>query len=886
MVSIVEWSANYPDWVRDALRRIATSTTVSAADRQATDNRVRQHSGLTIEGENLCTPIGNDHLPAPPCNDESVMICGLGPLQNVDRLASDQQMRFAIDGVTLVYGDNGTGKSGYARIAKKICQSRVLDELRGDVFSDQPSPPAQARVRIKPPNGQIQEIDWHDGSPPLSALTRTYVFDKAVAEAYIDKQSELTYLPRELAIATSYGDLLGGLAKAFTDEIAAIEAAHGAPYGLAYAVDTEIGRIVRALILATSVADLKLAEDIRAAGTWTEELEVERRALEEKLKTNPRAEALALRRIEGGLSTTAENFSGLLETLGDEAVATTRKLIVRAVDAAEAVRLAADEGFKNEPVGTTGLGPWRAMYEAARAFAASAELRAADEAFLEGDLCPTCQQPLSADAVARLKRFDFFVADRVATAASELNAELAQLSDHLGGLGISAAEAVTRTLAEYVARGEGERLLGDKVVQAYAALSARRATLVKAIADRSLGDIAEMAEDICSLLRDASTQAAATAAQREAGPDQNPEDVARFAELTDKQRLSAELDDVVARRDDLAKRHCLQRCKANVETGPISRFLTARRRELVTPELQRLIADEIASLDLTHIPLRVAESTERGKNYFDVTLQTNQIAKKARVLSEGEQTALGLACFLAEVGRLPGNHAIIFDDPVSSLDHVRLRKVAERLVKEAASGRQLIIFTHNLVFFQEVISAAAAANPQVPLLKNLVARSGSSFGLVTENEEPWIARKVTDRIGSLERRVGEIPNDADLASDSHRRLCKDFYTDLRETWERLVEEVLLGGVVERYGAGVKTQSLKSVLVEDDDYRVIFAAMKRVSEFSGHDMAAGRQLPVADKATMRTDLDALSNYRRQVHGRKNALEQRRRALENPPPAQVA
>ena len=63
-----------------------------------------------------------------------------------------------------------------------------------------------------------------------------------LAEAYIDKQSELTYLPRELAIATSYGDLLGGLAKSFTDEIAAIEAAHRAPYGLAYAVDTEAGR--------------------------------------------------------------------------------------------------------------------------------------------------------------------------------------------------------------------------------------------------------------------------------------------------------------------------------------------------------------------------------------------------------------------------------------------------------------------------------------------------------------------------------------------------------------------------------------------------------------------------------------------------------------------
>jgi hypothetical protein len=65
-------------------------------------------------------------------------------------------------------------------------------------------------------------------SPPLAALARTYVFDKAVAEAYIDKQSELTYLPRELAIAISFGELLGGLARSFTDEIAAIEGANRA----------------------------------------------------------------------------------------------------------------------------------------------------------------------------------------------------------------------------------------------------------------------------------------------------------------------------------------------------------------------------------------------------------------------------------------------------------------------------------------------------------------------------------------------------------------------------------------------------------------------------------------------------------------------------------
>jgi ElaB/YqjD/DUF883 family membrane-anchored ribosome-binding protein len=219
--------------------------------------------------------------------------------------------------------------------------------------------------------------------------------------------------------------------------------------------------------LATPSDSLKLAEEIRAVGVWTEELEAERLALEEQLKIDPKAEALALRRIETALTTTADSLAELLESLGDEAVRSARQLIVRTVDAAEAMRLAADEGFRNEPVGTTEQGPWRAMYQAARVFAVGAGLRAADDEFLEGDLCPMCQEPLSADAVARLKRFDLFIADRVTAAASELNAELTQLSDCLERLAISTADVATQTLAEFVSRGEDERLLCDKVVQAY-----------------------------------------------------------------------------------------------------------------------------------------------------------------------------------------------------------------------------------------------------------------------------------------------------------------------------------------------------------------------------------------------------------------------------------
>ncbi|TIU25219.1 MAG: hypothetical protein E5W34_05430, partial [Mesorhizobium sp.] len=99
----------------------------------------------------------------------------------------------------------------------------------------------------------------------------------------------------------------------------------------------------------------------------------------------------------------------------------------------------------------------------------------------------------------------------------------------------------------------------------------------------------------------------------------------------------------------------------------------------------------------------------------------------------------------------------------------------------------------------------------------------------------------------------------DFTTDAWRRSAKDFYSDLRETWERLVEEILLGKVVERFNSDVKTQSLKGVVVEDEDHKRIYWAMKRVSERSGHDMASAKAIPVPTPNDMKSDLDGIDQY---------------------------
>ena len=82
------------------------------------------------------------------------------------------------------------------------------------------------------------------------------------------------------------------------------------------------------------------------------------------------------------------------------------------------------------------------------------------------------------------------------------------------------------------------------------------------------------------------------------------------------------------------------------------------------------------------------------KQGYDKIAKTNQLNE---ILSEGEQTVVALAQFIAESKFNPEENVLFFDDPVNSLDLGRMQIIAENLV-ELSKEKQVVIFTHNLVF--------------------------------------------------------------------------------------------------------------------------------------------------------------------------------------------
>jgi Tfp pilus assembly pilus retraction ATPase PilT len=56
-------------------------------------------------------------------------------LKNVNALAQDQSLVFAPDGLTIVYGDTCSGKSGFARVIKAMVSARHAAKDRFARFS-------------------------------------------------------------------------------------------------------------------------------------------------------------------------------------------------------------------------------------------------------------------------------------------------------------------------------------------------------------------------------------------------------------------------------------------------------------------------------------------------------------------------------------------------------------------------------------------------------------------------------------------------------------------------------------------------------------------------------------------------------------------------------
>jgi hypothetical protein len=205
------------------------------------------------------------------------------------------------------------------------------------------------------------------------------------------------------------------------------------------------------------------------------------------------------------------------------------------------------------------------------------------------------------------------------------------------------------------------------------------------------------------------------------------------------------------------------------------------------------------------------------------------------VLSEGEQTALGLAGFLTEVEFDESESGVVLDDPVSSLDAGRRSRVAKRLV-ELAQKRQVIVFTHEATFVNALNKTARDLGVEVT--EQAILRQGERPGLASD-KHPWNVKDIPSRIDGMTAELTRLRNErSQLDSDEYTRRAQEWGGRMSQAWERAVNLDVESELVDRGTNEVRPRMFKMLVgkteQDDNDYQSGYA---RASEWAPrHDQA--------------------------------------------------
>src|SRR5689334_22729651 len=123
---ILGWSLSRPPWQQVALKRLVKTGGCTREDVDKLLVICKASHGLTTAPHTQALD-GTDLAIRSP-GTEAVTLASLVHHRGVNALSQEQTISFGT-ALTLVYGQNAAGKSGYTRILKRVCRARGGEEI-------------------------------------------------------------------------------------------------------------------------------------------------------------------------------------------------------------------------------------------------------------------------------------------------------------------------------------------------------------------------------------------------------------------------------------------------------------------------------------------------------------------------------------------------------------------------------------------------------------------------------------------------------------------------------------------------------------------------------------------------------------------------------------
>ncbi len=837
------WMGKRPKWLQTAAVDILSMRGFPP------DSDVDNWANLAIEEVQGRSVLGFKEFPSYLFKNEVERTLKLDKIEHVcgvNAIKDDAHLEFSKD-IVIVYGQNGTGKSGFSRLLKQVCGSRPMSLLLPNVFvEDSAQPTASIEITV---NGERRSFDWPTSAEDLQILNYVHVFDSTTALSYVDSSNESTYEPKNLRFLSQLVEICDRVSKKLQQRQSILQ--RKLPSIPANYTETTAARFISGLEHDT------LPEEIATICNWTPEDSSRLKVVEESL-----AETNVAKRLNETINRTKSirlfinTVEKLKSGISEEHEAAMRKAQSEAIRTRRAASEDADKIFRMTALDGVGRESWKLLWTSARSYSEKMAYPGQNFPFLEDRaLCVLCQQPLDDTARQRLVDFEAFVRSDLEALAMAAERRLDDLRKHLPEIPNREAWLVS---CEMVGIWEADaKALFLQIQNRLVAFQSGPIedvprvewNVIENATDNSLREAVRFEEVLKNILKDS----------------ERDKHESELRELKAKRWL---FENAVAIREEVDRKKVLfklQRAEQLAKTNALTSKKTELAKDELTRDYQQRFVAELERLGGHRLPVELhPRSAGKAKVEFTLFIKgAKRQTKASTVLSEGENRVVALAAFLADMSGSGDSTPFIFDDPISSLDQEYEERVVLRLV-ELAQTRQVIIFTHRLSLIALVEEAVkfwestAGHAPTWDLVT--IRRMGEAVGLIVgediRRQKPCsgfrlLRNEKVPRIQKYWREGNAEAHDLEL-----KAACSDF----RILVERTIEKVMLAGLVERFRRSVQTKQIRLLAkISVADCALIEGLMTKysISEHSQPDDLTETFLPSVEE--LARDLDKVLEW---------------------------
>lgn len=803
-------------------------------------------------------------------SSNSVVLSKIFNIENINALSKDGVLEFAPTGLTMVYGDNGSGKSSYVSILKHICNTRGQKPLiNGNLYDPTSSGnDKKAQVGYTLDGINFNSVELRNTVLSDSILKSVDVFDTFSANHYIDGEDEIAFIPQGLSIIEKFALVLKQIEEQLNYEIQSLNLSKF-DYSV---IQIDEGSSAKAF-LRTLNSNTTL-DKLRAHSQWNKDKEdkiIELNRIIPELKATDPKKTLKNNEEKNNRFKILKNKFQLLENvlLGDS-LDNIKNILNDYVVKNDTLKASSEKIFSNLPINGIGNDSWKQLWESARKFYNESKEQEIFPETNNDSNCPLCLQDLDVNAKQRFVNFEEFVKqdiqqeyDKALTLYDDLLIVLNELSFDF--------EELEPTINEIEEQIENYK---DSQRTYLELLSAQKDNLINKLTDKKPIELLTspqfdnnskyIIEKLIKKLEEENVKLMTQSIEEELKPLEK-----ELLELTN-EKIIFNFKPKLAREIFRQKKiTLLNQCAGKCNTRAVTTISNQLAATYITQNLRQNFQDELKKLGFRNIKIETETKGVRGKQYHFLRLDepnaTNVVLKD--ILSEGEHRCIALSTFLSELSLSDHNSSIIFDDPVSSLDHKWRDRIAKRIVEES-KNRQVIVFTHDISFLL-MIQEHSEKFDCVLEIKSLT-RKKTETGIIANNP-PWDALSIGKRIGILKSDYQEIEKiERTETEELYKEKIKPLYGKLRETWERFIEEVFLNGTVQRFGREIQTKRLlKIVDLTIEDYNIVDKNMSKCSTyFLGHDSAGALIEQMPNSEEFLSDIKTLDDFTKAIRTRRN------------------